>query len=180
MKAGYNALRNALLMLSDVYIVFTFMFGLVFGFFFFFSFFTVHYMRDKSRGVVWEEVIIMLPDAVRFVFLSATIPNSTEFALWVAKLHKQPCSVVYTDFRPTPLQHYVFPAGGDGLYLVMDEKGNFREDNFQKVRKKCTRAHARQRSAVHLPANAVPLSRATSHILHVASFVCALLVSGCA
>ncbi len=114
--------------------------------------FAVHYMRDKSRGVVWEEVIIMLPDAVRFVFLSATIPNSTEFALWVAKLHKQPCSVVYTDFRPTPLQHYVFPAGGDGLYLVMDEKGNFREDNFQKVRKKCTHAlKAAQRSASLMP-----------------------------
>ena len=74
----------------------------------------------------------MLPDKVRYVFLSATIPNGTEFALWIAKLHKQPCSVVYTDFRPTPLQHYLFPAGGDGLHLVVDEKGNFREDNFQK------------------------------------------------
>jgi len=93
----------------------------------------VHYMRSKDRGVVWEEVMIMLPDAVRYVFLSATIPNGTEFALWIAKLHKQPCSVVYTDYRPTPLQHYLFPAGGDGLYLVMDDKGNFREDNFQKA-----------------------------------------------
>lgn len=92
----------------------------------------VHYMRNKERGVIWEETIIMLPDKVRMVFLSATIPNGTEFALWVAKLHNQPCSVVYTDFRPTPLQHYVFPAGGDGLFLVVDQKGNFREDNFQK------------------------------------------------
>lgn len=90
-------------------------------------------MRNKERGVVWEETIIMLPDRVRYVFLSATIPNGTEFALWIAKLHKQPCSVVYTDFRPTPLQHYLFPAGGDGLFLVVDEKGNFREENFQKA-----------------------------------------------
>ena len=30
--------------------------------------------------------------------------------------------MVYTDFRPTPLQHYIFPAGGDGLFLVVDEK----------------------------------------------------------
>lgn len=93
----------------------------------------VHYMRNKERGVVWEETIIMLPDKVRYVFLSATIPNGTEFALWVAKLHKQPCTVVYTDFRPTPLQHYLFPAGGEGLYLVVDEKGTFREENFQKA-----------------------------------------------
>ena len=32
--------------------------------------------------------------------------------------------MVYTDYRPTPLQHYLFPAGSDGLYLVVDEKGN--------------------------------------------------------
>lgn len=33
----------------------------------------------------------------------------------------QPCHVIYTDYRPTPLQHYIFPAGGDGLHLVVDE-----------------------------------------------------------
>jgi len=93
----------------------------------------IHYMRDKSRGVVWEETLIMLPDKVRFVFLSATIPNAREFACWIAKLHNQPCNVVYTDFRPTPLQHYVFPVGGKGLYCVLDEKGVFREKNFQKA-----------------------------------------------
>eukprot|EP01116_Phalansterium_solitarium_P015269 TRINITY_DN3360_c0_g2_i1.p1 TRINITY_DN3360_c0_g2~~TRINITY_DN3360_c0_g2_i1.p1 ORF type:complete len:1056 (+),score=481.56 TRINITY_DN3360_c0_g2_i1:1954-5121(+) len=93
----------------------------------------VHYMRDKERGVVWEETIILLPDKVKFVFLSATIPNAAEFAHWVAKIHQQPCHVVYTEYRPTPLQHYIFPAGGDGLHLVVDEKGVFREDNFQKA-----------------------------------------------
>ncbi|GJN20019.1 hypothetical protein PR202_gb07342 [Eleusine coracana subsp. coracana] len=83
------------------------------------------------------------------VFLSATVPNAKEFADWVAKhmmfllilegyfiiiqVHKQPCHIVYTDYRPTPLQHYVFPSGGDGLYLVVDEKGKFREDSFQKA-----------------------------------------------
>jgi hypothetical protein len=40
----------------------------------------IHYMRDRERGVVWEESIIMMPHNVRFVFLSATIPNSKEFA----------------------------------------------------------------------------------------------------
>eukprot|EP01117_Protostelium_nocturnum_P003496 TRINITY_DN1455_c0_g2_i3.p1 TRINITY_DN1455_c0_g2~~TRINITY_DN1455_c0_g2_i3.p1 ORF type:complete len:827 (-),score=291.98 TRINITY_DN1455_c0_g2_i3:46-2526(-) len=93
----------------------------------------IHYMRDKERGVVWEETIILLPKAVKFVFLSATIPNAKEFALWVAKIHNQPCHVVYTDVRPTPLQHYIFPAGADGLHLVVDEKGVFRQDNFSKA-----------------------------------------------
>lgn len=67
------------------------------------------------------------------MFLSATIPNAKEFVGWVAKTHHQPCHVVYTDYRPTPLQHFVFPAAADGLYLVVDEKGNFRDDNFQRA-----------------------------------------------
>lgn len=98
-----------------------------------------------ERGVVWEEAIILLPDNVHYVFLSATIPNARQFAEWICHLHKQvrhllpllelfyngvfslllfvqPCHVVYTEFRPTPLQHYIYPSGADGLYLVKDEK----------------------------------------------------------
>lgn len=93
----------------------------------------IHYMRDSERGVVWEETIILLPDNVHYVFLSATIPNAMQFAEWICKIHGQPCHVVYTNFRPTPLQHYLFPAGGEGIHLVVDEKGQFREENFQKA-----------------------------------------------
>ncbi|KAG8927198.1 ATP-dependent RNA helicase mtr4 [Tulasnella sp. 418] len=93
----------------------------------------IHYMRDKERGVVWEETIILLPKNCHFVFLSATIPNSMEFANWISQTHEQPCHVVYTDFRPTPLQHYLFPSGGEGIYLVVNERGEFKEDNFQKA-----------------------------------------------
>lgn len=87
----------------------------------------------SARGVVWEETIILLPDKVRYVFLSATIPNAMQFAEWITKTHGQPCHVVYTDFRPTPLQHYFFPAGADGIHLIVDEGGVFREDNFNKA-----------------------------------------------
>eukprot|EP00045_Choanoeca_perplexa_P013276 m.149698 g.149698 ORF g.149698 m.149698 type:complete len:1039 (+) comp16301_c0_seq3:72-3188(+) len=93
----------------------------------------IHYMRDKERGVVWEETIILLPDNVHYVFLSATIPNALQFAQWICSVHSQPCHVVYTNYRPTPLQHYIFPQGGDGLHLVVDEKGAFREDSFMKA-----------------------------------------------
>ncbi|CAG7930396.1 unnamed protein product [Penicillium olsonii] len=91
----------------------------------------IHYMRDANRGVVWEETIILLPDKVRYVFLSATIPNAMQFAQWIVKMHNQPCHVVYTNYRPTPLQNYFFPAGGEGMHLIVDEKGVFREQNFQ-------------------------------------------------
>ena len=39
----------------------------------------------------------------------------------------QPCHVVYTDYRPTPLQHYIFPAGGDGIHMVVDEQVSLRK-----------------------------------------------------
>ncbi|XP_031351055.1 exosome RNA helicase MTR4 [Photinus pyralis] len=90
----------------------------------------IHYMRDKERGVVWEETLILLPHNVRFVFLSATIPNARQFVEWVAHLHQQPCHVVYTDYRPTPLQHFIFPAGGQGIHMVVDETGTFKDENF--------------------------------------------------
>ena len=91
----------------------------------------VHYMRDRDRGVVWEETIILLSNKINYVFLSATIPNAREFGMWIAKLKKQPCNVVYTSFRPTPLRHYIFPVEGDNsnLFLILDsqtvnKKGN--------------------------------------------------------
>lgn len=93
----------------------------------------VHYMRDKERGVVWEETIILLPTVCKYVFLSATIPNAREFCEWIVKIKQQPCSVVYTDFRPTPLQHYIFPCGAQGIYLVVNEKGEFKEANFARA-----------------------------------------------
>ena len=93
----------------------------------------VHYLRDKERGVVWEESIILLPPQINLVFLSATIPNAREFAQWVAELKQAPCHVITTDYRPTPLQHYMFPSGGRGLYLVLDEAQEFLEDNFSRM-----------------------------------------------
>ena len=83
----------------------------------------IHYLGDRERGVVWEESIILLPRTVRFVFLSATIPNSAEFASWIATTHRQPCHVVHTDARPTPLVHYVFAGGPGGarMHIIADE-----------------------------------------------------------
>lgn len=87
----------------------------------------IHYMRDRERGVVWEEAIILLPGHVRMVFLSATIPNAREFAEWIATIQKQAVHVVSTDRRVVPLVHYVRT---DGTYLVKDTRFHLREFNL--------------------------------------------------
>lgn len=71
--------------------------------------------RWRSVGVSVEVLPCHCPVQV---FLSATLSNANEFSQWVAYLHKQPCHVVYTDYRPTPLEHFVCPTGGQGLYKV--------------------------------------------------------------
>lgn len=119
----------------------------------------IHYMKDRERGVVWEESIIFLPPAIKMVFLSATMSNATEFAEWICNLHKQPCHVVYTDFRPTPLQHYVFPVGGSGLYLVVDENEQFREDNFVKLQDTFSKHKEFGDSKSHRNSNGKPSGR---------------------
>ncbi|KAG8347272.1 DEAD DEAH box helicase Type III restriction enzyme res subunit Helicase conserved C terminal domain [Trypanosoma vivax] len=94
----------------------------------------VHYMRDKSRGVVWEETISLLPEGCQYVFLSATIPNANEFANWVESIHPgTKVHVIHTNYRPVPLHHYLYPCGADGIFLIVDEHGKFREDNFRQA-----------------------------------------------
>ena len=94
----------------------------------------VHYLRDKERGVVWEESILLAPPSARFVFLSATIPNATQFASWVSTIHHHTCHVVYTDFRPVPLTHYIYPQGGSAIYNVYNGS-SFKNESFQKAMK---------------------------------------------
>lgn len=68
----------------------------------------VHYLTDADRGHVWEEVLILLPDHVCIVMLSATVPNTLEFANWVGKTKKKRVYVVSTPKRPVPLEHYLY------------------------------------------------------------------------
>ncbi|MGE5827170.1 MAG: DEAD/DEAH box helicase, partial [Micromonosporaceae bacterium] len=65
----------------------------------------VHYLADRFRGAVWEEVIIHLPQSVTLVSLSATVSNAEEFADWLVTVRGQ-TEVVVTEHRPVPLwQH---------------------------------------------------------------------------
>jgi ATP-dependent RNA helicase HelY len=65
----------------------------------------VHYLGDRFRGAVWEEVIIHLPDAVRLVSLSATVSNAEEFGDWLVEVRGHTRVIVHEE-RPVPLwQH---------------------------------------------------------------------------
>ena len=68
----------------------------------------IHYISDDERGIVYEEVIIMLPPHVNIVMLSATVPNKVEFADWVGRTRDRIVRVCGTDRRPVPLEHNVY------------------------------------------------------------------------
>ena len=83
----------------------------------------VHYVNDAERGVVWEEVIIMLPDRINLIFLSATTPNTVEFSDWIGRTKRRKVYVTSTNKRPVPLQHYLLHD--EEVYKLMQAEGGF-------------------------------------------------------
>ncbi|KRX83523.1 Helicase SKI2W [Trichinella sp. T6] len=68
----------------------------------------VHYVNNPERGVVWEEVIIMLPKHVKLILLSATVSDVMEFAEWIGRIKQRKIFVVKTSSRPVPLEHHLY------------------------------------------------------------------------
>ncbi|EXX52311.1 Ski2p [Rhizophagus irregularis DAOM 197198w] len=91
----------------------------------------VHYINDSERGVVWEEVIIMLPAHVNLVLLSATVPNTKEFADWIGRTKKKEIYVISTYKRPVPLEHYLYAE--NELYKIVDAKKVFSDQEWKKA-----------------------------------------------
>jgi superfamily II RNA helicase len=69
-------------------------------------------MDDPGRGTVWEESIIFAPKHIRFVCLSATISNLTQYGEWISAARDQDVSIIRHTERPVPLDHYLFFPGG--------------------------------------------------------------------
>ncbi|EEQ92072.2 DEAD/DEAH box RNA helicase [Blastomyces dermatitidis ER-3] len=91
----------------------------------------VHYVNDLERGVVWEEVIIMLPEHVTLILLSATVPNTYEFASWVGRTKKKDIYVISTPKRPVPLEHYLW--ADKSMHKIVDSNKNFIEKGWKKA-----------------------------------------------
>ena len=80
----------------------------------------VHYLADRSRGPVWEEVIIHLPEGIQLAALSATVSNAEEFGEWLATVRGE-TEVIVDEHRPVPLWQQVM-AGDRLLDLFVDEE----------------------------------------------------------
>jgi ATP-dependent RNA helicase HelY len=90
----------------------------------------VHYLADRERGAVWEEVIIHLPESVRVVALSATVSNAEEFGDWLAQV-RGGIEVIVDEHRPVPLWQHML--AGRRLYDLFTDDGH-REVNPDLVR----------------------------------------------
>jgi ATP-dependent RNA helicase HelY len=86
----------------------------------------VHYLSDRFRGAVWEEVILHLPESVTLVSLSATVSNAEEFGDWLGAVRGE-TRVIVAEHRPVPLWQHVL--AGRRLYDLFEEKGARREVN---------------------------------------------------
>lgn len=79
----------------------------------------VHYLADRFRGAVWEEVIIHLPSSVRLVSLSATVSNAEEFGDWLDTVRGD-TEVIVSETRPVPLEQHVLVR--DDLMPLFDDR----------------------------------------------------------
>ncbi|MDP2912548.1 MAG: DEAD/DEAH box helicase [Candidatus Omnitrophota bacterium] len=82
----------------------------------------VHYIDNPERGTVWEESLIFLPNHMKILCLSATIPNIRQFAGWIESIHKKEVKVVIEDKRPVPL-HFFFQCHD----RIVDDVNNLRK-----------------------------------------------------
>ncbi|MDF8266207.1 DEAD/DEAH box helicase [Luteipulveratus flavus] len=81
----------------------------------------VHYLADRFRGAVWEEVIIHLPESVQVISLSATVSNAEEFGDWLREVRGD-TEVIVEEHRPVPLWQHMM-VGRDLLDLFVEESG---------------------------------------------------------
>ena len=98
----------------------------------------VHYLADKFRGAVWEEILIHLSDAVQVISLSATVSNAEEFGEWLQTVRGE-TEVIVSEIRPVPLyQHVLFGSRLLDLFgenqKLNPELTRLERDSYRQVR----------------------------------------------
>ena len=102
----------------------------------------VHYLADRFRGAVWEEVIIHLPESVRVVALSATVSNAEEFGEWLTQV-RGGTTVIVDEHRPVPLWQHVL-ADGHLYDLFVSPNGRARAADSPQVNPELLRLSRRE------------------------------------
>lgn len=117
----------------------------------------IHYLGDVDRGTVWEECIIFSPKHVRFVCLSATIPNARQFANWIESVQGHKVDVVTEKKRAVPLEHIFFDAWF-GLSSLADMKGRKSKKQYPKYEELFSKK-MHQRKSKYTQTHANPFSK---------------------
>ncbi|MCB0917716.1 MAG: DEAD/DEAH box helicase [Actinobacteria bacterium] len=124
----------------------------------------VHYLADRSRGAVWEEVLINLPERVTIAALSATVSNAEEFGRWLRTVRGE-IAVVVEDHRPVPLtQHVIVGRTIHDLFVGSKQRLNpdlirLSRDSERHPRRGRGRGHQRRDDRVSRPALVASLGR---------------------
>ena len=93
----------------------------------------IHYINDKERGKIWEETIMMLPQHVLIVMLSATIHKAESFAKWVESAKKREVWLASTTQRVVPLTHYSYLTLRSKLTEKHGSKNPLIDNNLNKL-----------------------------------------------
>lgn len=85
-----------------------------------------HYMNDPDRGHIWEECLILIPDNIQLVLLSATLESPEFLANWLSEIKGRKCHLIQTTYRVVPLQHAVLFPNSIGMPMEDNNINNFR------------------------------------------------------
>ena len=88
-----------------------------------------HYINDRDRGHVWEEIMILLPPEVKMIMLSATLDHPEYFAEWLGELKQRPINLISTEYRIVPLTHTL--CYDQQSYVLMDAKNNYNDKVYK-------------------------------------------------
>jgi len=105
----------------------------------------VHFINDVDRGKIWEETIIMLPQHIQIIMLSATINRVEHFASWINNIRDKSLSLIKSNRRIVPLNYYIYT---NELYKILDNNDVFNDlsyfnskKSYEKIKEERKLAH---------------------------------------
>ena len=99
----------------------------------------VHFLADKERGVVWEEILILLNKNIKIVALSATVSNVEDFAAWLHEIRGD-CKFVIEEKRPVPLSQLI-STSNSLIPLFASEENQINRKVLNLYKRSFTKSH---------------------------------------